>query len=1238
MIVIELIYNLSILVAVSVLSGFVDARFKRTSFNGIILQGILFGVVSIIGMLYPFVLTEGIIFDGRSIVISLCAFFFGPISGFISAFIAAAFRFYIGGGGITMGFLVIFTSFFIGFLFYRWRKRNDLLKVKKIHFYLLGVLVHLFMLLYILALPSKNILQTYQTVAITVIGICPIITVLIGKILLDHQLNVSYLDELSRSEQLFRTTFYSIGDAVITTDKFGKINQMNSIAEKLTGWTEKEAKQEGFETVFNIIDEQTGEITENPIEQLISKEKVVGLAKNTILISKSGEKIPIADSASPILDEKGNLTGAVLIFRDQTAERESERRLRESKRQLSTLMSNLPGMAYRCKNDKFWTMVFASDGCYPLTGYHRKELLHNQKISYSEIINNEFRNYVWDSIQEALKLKNPFRLTYKITACNGEEKWVWEQGRGVFNDNGDLLFLEGFIADITESKRIEEELRISENRLNAALEGAEIGLWEQNFLTGKTFRTEKWASMLGYSLDEIDSTLDFWKKIIHPDDLPEAERIASLHESGKIPFSKIQHRLRSKDGSYKWILNWGKITEFDNDGKPLKASGIHLNIDAIVKVQEALRISEEKYRLIAENTVDCITILDLNLKTTYVSPSVQRLRGFTVEEASTQTLAEVLTPPSHQKVMKMFAQQLELEKEGKVDLYRSVLFELEEYCKDGSTIWVELSASFLRDENLKPVGILTITRDITEKKRSEEERLEHERMLRITAEETNSVFYKLNFSTMKYDYIHPAISKITGYTPDELNKTTLAALVQRIVSVKGKEIVKSDLVGIRNSKGFKNFFADYLIKTKSGELKWLGDRSYSLADESGLVTGSVGILTDITTRKKVEEELREAKEKAEEMSRVKSFFFANMSHELRTPLIGIMGYSEILQDVIRENEDALGMAKTIHKSGTRLLDTLNNILRISKIESERVECKPENKDIITLLKEIVNLYIPTAKSRSISLNFEFVEQEIICSIDERLFRDVLNNLINNAIKYTLKGSITVKVYRENGKVIIKIIDTGIGIPKERQKVIWEAFRQVSEGIGRGFEGTGLGLTISKKYIEMMGGDISLKSEEGVGSEFTIELPMTLEQKLIENEQAVIDQLETITPPVTSKEIKHSVLYVENEVVSATFVRMVLASKYEIELAPNAKLALEKLSARRYDVVLIDINLGKGMNGLELSAEIRKIPGYVRTPLVAVTAYAMEEERIEFLSKGLTHYLSKPFGKNDLLNLMDSILS
>ena len=267
MIVIQLVYNLAFLAAFSVISGFIDLRFKRTELLGKVFQGILFGLVSIIGMLYPFVLTEGIIFDGRSIVISLCAFFFGPLSGLITALMAAIFRIYLGGGGVTMGLLVISTSYLIGYLFFRWRKNARILKVKKLHIYLLGLIVHLFMLLYILALPSDRILQTYQTIAFTVIGIYPLISLIIGKILLDQQLNQSYLEDISRNEQLFRTTFYSIGDGVITTDRNGYIKQMNRIAEELTGWTEAEAKVMELETVFSLVDEESGVKVANPIKK-----------------------------------------------------------------------------------------------------------------------------------------------------------------------------------------------------------------------------------------------------------------------------------------------------------------------------------------------------------------------------------------------------------------------------------------------------------------------------------------------------------------------------------------------------------------------------------------------------------------------------------------------------------------------------------------------------------------------------------------------------------------------------------------------------------------------------------------------------------------------------------------------------------------------------------------------------------------------------------------------------------
>lgn len=1626
MIVIELVYNLSVLVAFSVISGFIDLRFKRTEPIGKIFQGILFGLVSIIGMLYPFVLTEGIIFDGRSIVISLCAFFFGPLSGVITALTAAVFRISLGGGGIAMGLLVISTSYLIGFLFYRWRKNARILKVKKIHIYLLGLIVHLFMLLYILALPSDRILETYKTIAFTVIGIYPLITLIIGKILLDQQLNQSYLEDISRNEQLFRTTFYSIGDGVITTDKDGYIKQMNRIAEELTGWTEAEAKGIELETVFNAVNEETGIKIENPVKRVIETETITGVDKTTVLVSKNGKRIPIADSAAPILNEKENLIGVVLVFRDQTAERESAKKLKESGRQLSTLMSNLPGMAYRCNNDPQWTMVFVSEGCFPLTGFQFDELLYNRSVSYSQVIHPDFTKYVWDEVQKAVDRKKPFQITYKIIPKSGEEKWVWEQGRGVFNETGELLFLEGFIADITEQKHFEEQLKISENLLSNAIEGAEIGLWEQDFQTGITIRSEKWATMLGYSPNEISDTHDFWRSIINPDDIPGVNIELEKHESGITPYCKIEHRLKCKDGSYKWVLNWGKIYQRDENGKPLKASGIHLDIDKIVRAQEALKESEQRYRLIADNTVDSITILDLNLRTTYVSPSIFKLRGYTVEEAMGQTLDQILTPDSLEKANTLFREQMLLESTGNADPSRSILVDLEEYCKDGSTIWVELTASFLRDKDLNPIGILTVTRDIsdwkraeearqlseeryrlisevasdymfssdadennniklnwvagafekitgysldeyvakggwraalhpddieidnrdvellrnnkkvitelrtiakngnvvwvrvyahpvwdnknqringiygavqditsakkienalqksealyrliaeytadviwvldltkqkfkyvspsvyklrgftaeevvaqelnhaltpqsaqkvkklieqrvkqffdgelkgnsfideveqpckdgsivttevtttyylneekqieiigvsrditerkkaeeliriseeryrnivertnallistdirgrftylneaacrilglnydeaigqfylkyvhpdsrklfhnsmlkvieeltpnmvvdvkiltksgdiawlsfaihpvfendkivglssvtldiTEKKLAEEALRENERMLRVTAEETNSVFYKLNFSNMRYDYIHPGIYDLTGYTPEEINETGLACHVINIVSIEGEEIDKKSLASTRNATDFRRFFADYQIRSKSGELKWLGDRSYSLTDENGKVIGSIGILTDITSRKKVEQELINAKEKAEEMSRVKSFFFANMSHELRTPLIGIMGYSEILQDVVANDENALNMAKTIHKSGTRLLDTLNNILRISKIESEKVDCHPENKNIVPILREIVNLYTPAAKNRNVDMELTYSPKEIICSIDERLFRDVINNLINNSIKYTVEGKISVRLSITEKNVVIKVKDTGIGIPEERQKIIWEAFRQVSEGFGRGFEGTGLGLTISKRYIELMGGTISLISQEGIGSEFVIELPITLEQKLSEEtgvDNKIIEDKSTNTKPGVKR---HNILYVENEAVSASFVEIVLSSKYNVDIASSSDAALEKVRKKKYDTILLDINLGKGLNGLELSEAIRKIPGYSTTPFVAVTAYAMEEEKAEFLARGLTHYLSKPFGKNEILELMDSI--
>ena len=251
MIITQLLYNLSLLVALSVLSGFFSTRYKSRRMLGLIIQGVLFGLVAIIGMMFPFVLTTGVIFDGRSIVISLCTLFLGPISGIIAAAMSAAFRIYLKGSGALMGTLVITFSFLTGLLFY-YLKRDGRFSSTFRGFYLFGFLVSALMISLMGTLPSSIRHEAFSTLAVTIILFYPVITMIIGRIFYDQENSSTFLANLEYEKNLYKTTLYSIGDAVITTDHKGSVRQMNYLAEKLTGWKESEAAGKPLASIFNV--------------------------------------------------------------------------------------------------------------------------------------------------------------------------------------------------------------------------------------------------------------------------------------------------------------------------------------------------------------------------------------------------------------------------------------------------------------------------------------------------------------------------------------------------------------------------------------------------------------------------------------------------------------------------------------------------------------------------------------------------------------------------------------------------------------------------------------------------------------------------------------------------------------------------------------------------------------------------------------------------------------------------
>jgi len=462
-----------------------------------------------------------------------------------------------------------------------------------------------------------------------------------------------------------------------------------------------------------------------------------------------------------------------------------------------------------------------------------------------------------------------------------------------------------------------------------------------------------------------------------------------------------------------------------------------------------------------------------------------------------------------------------------------------------------------------------------------------------------------------------------GYSEEEIYNLNIRDLrppeTRADVEAKMKQVIDED-----------GLVFETLHQTKSGEKKPVEVSSRKIQIKGKYYFQS--IVRDITERKKAEESLIEGKRKAEESEKVKSNFLANMSHELRTPLNGILGFSEILKEEATD-DNSKEMAEIIHNSGIRLLNTLNQILDLSALESSKVNIQILPVNVCKILEESVRLYRGIAEKKGLILNYKCnCKTPTIIYSDENLLNKILNNLLNNAIKFTKKGEVSVKfkklIYNGSDAVEIKVVDTGIGIPKEYHNIIFEDFKQVSEGLGRSFEGTGLGLTIVRDYVKLLEGKIEVESEPGIGSTFTVTIPSL---------QSEVNKVTHINMEVnTIKQVsveKIDILYVEDDSDSRLIFKAILKDLCNIDFAESGDDAIEMAKNKEYSIIFMDINLGKGIDGIQTTKRLREIPDYKETPIFALTAFAMKGDREEFLEGGCTHYLSKPFKKDDLKNLV-----
>ncbi len=978
----------------------------------------------------------------------------------------------------------------------------------------------------------------------------------------------------------------------------------------------------GYQSKSELISRSPGELSpEYQPDGRLSKEKAAEMMEITVRegyhrfewmqIRADGSTFPIEVSLTPM-----TMNGELILHvcsRDITERKQIEAALIKSRDELLHyfeqpligMLTSYPDKATLNVNQCFCDMF----------GYSKEEMqsLNWAKITHPDDLGAD---------------ESYFRRTLRgeIDSYQMEKRYIHKDGHTVYahlavncvrNAQNQVEYLIGMVLDISKRKQAELALQQSAEQLKLVLDGGYIGFWDWNILTSQVERNAIWAQMLGYTYEEIQQTTQQWTDFIHPDDREKAWQ--SIYEvlEGQQTYHAVEYRMLHKDGSIRWIFDHAKIVQRDAEGKPVRMSGIHIDITERKKIEEILQRKEQM--LSESQRIAHIGSWAMDLTTGQLSWSdeMYRIYGVTAEifGHSVPALVELIYPDDRPLMEKWIGDCLAGKKPAELD-FRIVL-------ADGSIRFIRGRGEVQRDKDGKALRMVGSAQDISERKQAETE-------LRIAA-----IAFESQEGIIITDAEHTilranqAFSRISGYSAEEVIGKTPGMFAS------GLHDEEFHAAKWRTIEQTGSWEGEMWNRRKNGEIypEWL--TIAAVKNDSGIITHYVATFIDITERKLAEQAMQEAELKANLANQAKSEFLANMSHEIRTPMNAIIGMAKLALRTELTPKQTNYLNKITYASQS-LLSIINDILDFAKIEAGRLELEllPFSLDeLLHYLSDIIDL---KAKQKNIVVVTLVNEKTPRWLIGDTLrLGQILINLVSNAVKFTEKGRIIVSVTPEelNPETVrlrFSVQDSGIGMSSEQIERLFQAFSQADSSITRRYGGTGLGLSISKSLIEMMGGEIRVESTPGQGSTFSFTVLLGIPEApppLIT--RASRENSANISACLSGRKV---LLVEDNDINRELAIELLSGLGIKVEVAENGREGVERVFSEPFDLVIMDVQMPE-MDGLTATRLIRANGRFASLPIIAMTANAMTGDREITLAAGMNDYLAKPIMPEKLTELL-----